>query len=223
LLNCLQQEVPAQLGERYCVGYIDGSASRCQTLDSLVEKILHELAITPTEASPHDDPLIKLEMALTPPLKKVYVLCMDEFEGICKKCDERLLNSLRSLATAGNLCIVTASRKPLFEVIKDSLGKTSPFFNIFEQIQLGPFDQEEAEHFATEKGEQAGFTPQDQEYLLKLAQLDEDQLKWQPVLLQYVGHRIQNDQYHKTYKPYDAEYWQQFRNAISKILSEIVS
>ncbi len=226
LLRCLQDDVRNHFGKPYCVGYVDGASSIYPTLHALVEAILQELDIVSPGKPPYDDPLIKLEMALnrkdakaaTP--KKIYVLCIDEFEGI--KFDERLLNSLRSLATSGKLCIITASRRPLFSIIKDKLGKTSPFFNIFEQIQLGLFGYEEAEKFATEKGPQAGFDCPEQQYLLQYAEEGGNQQRWYPIKLQLVGEMIEEDRYYHQYQPDNAEYWQRFRATMNERLSGLM-
>jgi transcriptional regulator with XRE-family HTH domain len=246
LLRNLQDVVPTELGEHYRVGYIDSTEQKCQTNNGLVDTILHELGIAPSEDLSRDDPLMRLGTALEQLSEKVFVLCIDEFEGLCasKEFDEHLLMELRALATNRGLRIVTASRDSLFNLIKNRLGKTSPFFNIFEQVQLEPFGREEAGYFATEKGKQAGFTEQDREYLLELAQLNENQQEWYctylqligqmpqnkdkqewypPLYLQCAGQMLQEDQHFAKYRPDDPDYWQKFRERLSWQLRGIMS
>jgi hypothetical protein len=54
-------------------------------------------------------------------------------------------NGLRSLATAHNLALVTASRGALIELCQSEAIRSSPFFNIFASITLHLLEQTEAD------------------------------------------------------------------------------
>lgn len=55
--------------------------------------------------------------------------------------------SLRSLAIHHNLSLVTSSRSALIELFHSSDIRSSPFFNIFGNITIGPFTEAEARDF----------------------------------------------------------------------------
>ncbi len=80
------------------------------------------------------------------------VLCLDGFEELMRHPKEftpDFFLDLRALAQAG-MCIVTASRQPLNELLPHpSLNPTSPFFNIFNPLPLGPFSEADASDFVT--------------------------------------------------------------------------
>jgi len=82
---------------------------------------------------------------------KKYILCIDEIEKMRNpekfSGDERA--ELRGLSDGEHMpfTLVTASRTPLDELFPDDLYATSPFFNIFQQVQLSVFSEEVAAQF----------------------------------------------------------------------------
>lgn len=150
------------------------------------------------------------------------MLCIDEFEGLCKQEKREVFTldfftALRAMTQAG-LCLVVASQHPLIEIVGDGI-KTSPFFNVFEQLKLKPFTLEEAQAFGQTKGTKAGFTKKEQEYLLKYGR---EQDLWPPLRLQLVGTMLLEDktlaeregpQY---YRPNDPSYWQEFEQRLEE-------
>ncbi|MBA2677096.1 MAG: helix-turn-helix domain-containing protein [Ktedonobacteraceae bacterium] len=225
LLHYLQCIVPTKADTEYDVGYIDATLPRCHTMIGLATSILETLKIAPVDNSTLDEHLIKLEQALIDAQGKVFVLCIDEFEGVCATpdFDMTFLESLRALANYG-LCLVTASRSPLQEVIREKMGPdfTSPFFNIFSQMQIKPFDKSEAEDFAAQKSKQAGFTVNERDYLLKFGQEDENTQEWYPMRLQLAGLMIQEDTYFSEvdpayqHNPQKPGYWQVFKERLQE-------
>lgn len=169
LLQYLQCVVPVHFGETYRIGYVNAARARYQEMDGLVDSVLKALNITPTKHIAH--PVLRLGAAITQAQKRyAYALCIDEFGGMCALPDlESLLDELRSLADDACLCVVTASRRPVADLLGDSPDRTSPFVNIFQQLEPGPFDREEAQDFAEKKGSQAGFLTLDREFLLASA------------------------------------------------------
>ncbi len=96
--------------------------------------------------------------------------------------------------------------------------RTSPFFNVFLQLKLLPFDRADAEKFLQEKGAQARFSEQDRTYLLAYSQSDREQFP--PLRLQLVGETLLNDKRAAAYSrpaslpPNNPEYWQAFKEHV---------
>ncbi len=126
--------------------------------------------------------------------------------------------SLRAIAQVGLVLVIT-SRAPLIDIVGD-YGKTSGFFNIFEQITLDPFSAKEAEEFARAKSIQAGFNENEQVHLLKYGQIGEQQ--WLPLRLQLVGKMLLGDKILFTredshyYRPDDPNYWEEFEKRMEE-------
>jgi hypothetical protein len=105
-------------------------------------------------------------------------------------------------------------------------GKTSGFFNIFEQLSLKPFMRKEAELFVREKSVQADFTEREQDVLLHYGQIDGK--GWPPLRLQLAGKMLLED---KTladksdpsyYRPDDLKYWKHFEQQLEEKYSAAV-
>jgi uncharacterized protein len=73
------------------------------------------------------------------------VLLLDEFENVTRnpKFDVDFFNRLRSLAIHHNLALITSSRRELVELCYSREVASSPFFNIFANIDLGLLTQDE--------------------------------------------------------------------------------
>jgi hypothetical protein len=89
-----------------------------------------------------------IEVALSDGLHPI--LCLDEFEELAERRAEfsrDFFMTLRSCSQRG-LSIVTGSQRPLSE-ITDSSDPTSPFYNTFPLLPLGPFVAADAEDFVS--------------------------------------------------------------------------
>lgn len=74
------------------------------------------------------------------------VVCLDEFEHLTQRKAEfsdEFFTALRSLAQEGLMAIVTASKTSLVDLFAQG-GLTSPFHNIFQQLELGNLAHAEA-------------------------------------------------------------------------------
>ena len=138
-----------------------------------------------------------------------------------------MLENLRAIANQG-LGMVVVSRHPLSETVASILGepgKTSPFFNIFEQITLKPFTKQEAEVFALEKSKQAGFTYDERVFLLQYGQ---EKKQWPPLRLQLAGEMLLSDKNLAAredphyYRPNEADYWQDFKQRLLETYRGVV-
>lgn len=74
------------------------------------------------------------------------VLLLDEFENVTKNenFDVGFFYGLRSLAIQHNLSLVTSSGQELIELTHSEAIRSSPFFNIFANINVGLFSEEES-------------------------------------------------------------------------------
>jgi hypothetical protein len=74
------------------------------------------------------------------------VLLLDEFENVTKNenFDVGFFYGLRSLAIQYNLSLVTSSSQELIELTHSEAIRSSPFFNIFANINVGLFSEEES-------------------------------------------------------------------------------
>jgi hypothetical protein len=78
------------------------------------------------------------------------VAFLDEFEALGSRIEQfgdDLLESWRSLANDGQMAFVSTSARPLDEITQES-GFTSSFYNVFAQMKLGEFADQEAKAFA---------------------------------------------------------------------------
>ena len=155
--------------------YFDPKRPSCRSVEYFLRTVLDGLniPIPPTSVSTSLVMLEYLEHIVCQKRnqQQILVLCIDEFEGLCTAPDFQLsfLENLRALAQLG-LVLITASKRPLLDIVGEVLGeqgKTSPFFNIFEQITLKPFNEYQARKFIDEKSAQADFLPPEREILLR--------------------------------------------------------
>jgi AAA domain len=210
-----------ELGSRFRVAYLSATRPRCRTVSGFTSEALRELGYAEPITEDASNLLLlekyvqDLQRKNRPP-----VLCIDEFEGFDRKqgFDLNFFIHMRAIAEAG-LCLVVVSKKPLIEIVGEP-GKTSGFFNIFEQLSLGPFTRKEAELFVCEKSAQAGFTQREQHTLLHYGQIDAK--GWPPLRLQLAGKMLLED---KTladksdpsyYRPDDPGYWKHFEERLEE-------
>src|SRR5262249_272005 len=121
---------------------------------------------------------------------QVPVLCIDEFEGLGDRqgFDLHFFTALRAM-TQNGLCLFVSSRIVLVDFGGD-YGKTSGFFNVFEQLMVRSFSRKEAERFVQSKGTQAGLTDQERRRLLQFGQSGGE---YWPIRLQLVGKMLLED------------------------------
>ena len=86
------------------------------------------------------------------------VMLFDEFEAITKNrnFEPEFFAFLRSLANNYNVAYVTSSVKNLQEMCHNREISDSPFFNIFSNLNLGPFSPQEARKFVAEPSSECG-------------------------------------------------------------------
>jgi NTE family protein len=127
------------------VTYVDLQDPRCFTLKGLLAYTSSRFK-WPTRGETLAEFVECVEAALSNGSHPV--LCLDEFEELTARPDEFTRDfflTLRACAQRG-MSVITASRRPLSE-ISDRGDPTSPFYNTFPLLRLGPFAEADAEDF----------------------------------------------------------------------------
>ena len=101
------------------------------------------------------------------------VLLLDEFERVTQNAafDLDFFSGLRSMAIHHNLALITSSHRELVELTHSKAVQDSPFFNIFANINLRPFSEEESKALIARymSGNDLQFHPSDVDYVLWIA------------------------------------------------------
>jgi hypothetical protein len=134
--------------------FADLLSAKHHTLDGLLETILK--GVTGEEKPvPKGSPAEKLA-AFEEAVRKSRawggqpVVFLDEFEALGSRIEQfgdDLLESWRSLANDGQMAFVATSARPLDEITQES-GFTSSFYNVFAQMRIEEFTNQEAKAFA---------------------------------------------------------------------------
>jgi TIR domain/CHAT domain len=222
LMSYLKLVARKELGTRYLVGYLDATSARCATVIGFTTSAVEALSVERRIFSDAEEGFAFLEQIVQELTLKnhVPILCIDEFEGFGNRhaFDLHFFTALRAM-TQNGLCLIVASKIPLIDFISD-YGKTSGFFNVFEQLKVRPFSSKEAERFVQSKGTQVGLTEYERKRLLQYGQQDED---YWPIRLQLVGKMLLEDktlagreQDPDYYRPEDLDYWQDFERRLQE-------
>lgn len=163
------------------VTYLDLQDPRCFTLQGWLGRASRQLGWTAAAKS-----LAEFADGIEEMVSKGLrpVICIDEFEEITSRRDEfahDFFLSLRACSGQG-MSIVTVSQKPLNE-LTDRGDSTSPFYNTFPLLRLGPFSEADASDFVTiHRFGVASFTHDEKRAILDFA-------KCHPLALQVAAFR----------------------------------
>jgi len=130
------------------VAYVDLQDPRCYTLAGWLMFVSKQWnwAKTPTN-------LVEFADGVESMLRADYrpVLCLDEFEEPAVRRSEFNRDFFLTLRSCGQkgLTIITASLRPLNELTEDKTDPTSPFYNTFQLLRLGPFNETDASEFVS--------------------------------------------------------------------------
>jgi uncharacterized protein len=127
------------------VAYLDLQDPRCYTLKGWLSLASRQCNWTTTPATLADFADC-VDAAIADGQRPI--LCLDEFEELTARRDEftrDFFMTLRSCAQRG-LSVVTVSQRPLSE-LTDRGDPTSPFYNTFPLLRLGPFSASDASDF----------------------------------------------------------------------------
>lgn len=222
LMTYMRLVAADRLGTNFQIGYMSTTLPSTATIAGFTREALKALG-HPQNSLPKNPDLTLLEHFVGDMLaqKRTPVLCIDEFEGLTHHpaFDHQFFEGLRAITEIG-LGLVVLSKEPLIDLVSEST-RTSPFFNVFLQLKLLPFERADAEKFLQKKGALAQFSQLDCDYLLACAQTEKD--KFPPLRLQLVGGMLLNDKRAATtagqhhYRPDDLEYWQAFKARVDEV------
>ena len=188
LLNHLSNpDVAANLGlakDKYCLVYIDFQGLTDITPQRFWKRILHRMSLSICEPSlvPSIDELRKRDTFDLFDLEDLFEIInshgltvaffMDEFEYVTQNPNfgADFFGGLRALAIHYDLVLVPATRRELVDLCHSEEIKGSPFFNIFANVVLKPFDIAEVNELIDGyvEGKLFAFTPEEKAFLLRL-------------------------------------------------------
>ncbi len=115
------------------------------------------------------------------------VLMMDEFEYVTQNPNFKsdFFGGLRALAIHHGLALIPATRRELVDLCHSDEIKGSPFFNIFANVVLRPFNRREVDELLTGYTEtvEFGFTPEEKDFIWNLG-------GGHPFFVQMAGHYL---------------------------------
>lgn len=219
LMHYLRLVAPEQLGSRFRIGYLDGMSPKCRAVNGFVSEALSKLGLPVPDII---EGLETLDKGLQEMLVKklIPVLCIDEFERIGSREEFSLdfFEGLRAMAGGSDLVLIIASKSPLRQIV-DKRSQGSPFFNVFEQVSLKPFDYSDTEQFIFEKGNIARLQPSERQYLWTYGRMSEGEQAWWPLRLQLAG-KILGEDPDQARK--DSKYRQIFEERFNTLLQAVM-
>ena len=202
LYHLVHPEVAAGLGltpDRYCMVYIDFQGLTDITPVRFWQRVLSkaarascdaDLAVRFKEAAERGSlDLFDLEDLFTEVADRGLnlVLLLDEFEYVTQNPNfgSDFFGGLRALAIHHNVPLIPATRRELVDLCHSDEIKGSPFFNIFANVVLRPFQRVEAELLVEGylRGSELAFAPEERESVFKLG-------GGHPFFLQMAGHYL---------------------------------
>ncbi|HQF69822.1 MAG TPA: ATP-binding protein [Promineifilum sp.] len=155
--------------------YIDFFDARWRKRDNLLHHLLAELELE----SPNPCPLETFMEIASNGLSQPAIIMFDELSAALEMPDYdlefwRSMRALATTATRGNLAFVITATDAL-QTLAAGYGKTSPFFNLFTAVHVGPLTAAEADELIASSPRP--FAPEEREWVLAHSQ------EW-PILVQ---------------------------------------
>ena len=181
----LQVERHLQSWEESAVlAYVDLHDARCYSLEGWLAKVSQKLswskpAATLAEFNERIEAMVSQNV--------LPVLCLDEFEEFTMRRQEFSRDFFMNLRHCGNqgMAIITASQKHLNELTEPD-DPTSPFYNTFPLLKLGPFSEDDVHDFLSlMRPNVPAFESAEKEAILKLS-------KGYPIALQVACFHVLN-------------------------------
>jgi transcriptional regulator with XRE-family HTH domain len=156
--------------ENAVVAYLDLQDPRCFTLTGWVDHAARQFGMS----MPGGADLVNFSEGLDDLLSagRQPILCLDEFEELTYRRHEFTRDFFAALRSCGQkpISILTASQKRLRE-LTDGADPSSPFYNIFPPLELGPFAAADAEDFVhLERPGVPSFSRTEKKRILEFAQ-----------------------------------------------------
>ena len=139
------ERVIAEWEKTAVIAYLDQHDANCHKLSGWLKLVSEKFRWTPP-ATNLSEFTMHVERMLSRNL--LPILCLDEFEDFTRRRDEFNRDFFTNLRHCGNqgMAIITSSQAQLNE-LTDPDDPTSPFYNTFPLLELGPFTDEDVEDF----------------------------------------------------------------------------
>ena len=161
LVHYLTNDEPLPATHQFLIAYLDLQDGRYHTLNGLLNGAVQAWADqSGRTAPPAVNGLADFSQTVADWRGDGYrpVLCLDEFENLTTRPSEftsAVFESWRALGNAGQIAFLTASQRPLADLIASG-GLTSNFDNIFVQLDLGLLDEAAARRLLTDPAARQG-------------------------------------------------------------------
>jgi hypothetical protein len=195
-------QVAASLGltpDKFCLVYVDFQGLTDITPQRFWQRVLKKMSRSICEeglkppieklSEQRDFDLFDLEDLFETSMSKglTIVLLMDEFEYVTENPNFRsdFFGGLRALAIHSGVALIPATRRELVDLCHSEEIKGSPFFNIFANVVLRPFNRSEVDELLDgyTRGNEYALTPQEKDFLWELG-------GGYPIFVQIAGHYL---------------------------------
>ena len=202
LYHLASPEVSARLGltsDKFCPVYVDFQGLTDITPQRFWQRVLKKMerSICDQSLVPSiqklgargDFDLFDLEDLFETSMSKglTIVLLMDEFEYVTQNPNFKgdFFGGLRALAIHHGVALIPATRRELVDLCHSDEIKGSPFFNIFANIVLRPFNRTEVDELLEgyTKDNEFALTPQEKDFIWELG-------GGYPIFVQMAGHYL---------------------------------
>jgi hypothetical protein len=131
--------------------WLDGQSNHMNSINNFFTEISSKSSLDYSSGNDNQSCRIHFEDAVKKSCKKIIVF-INEFELLThstrqREFDDSFFNTLRLLAEQEDFALLTTSNKPLVDLCKHIIPVSSPFYNIFTDIHLSEFSDEEVSGF----------------------------------------------------------------------------
>lgn len=148
-----------KLNENYQFIWLDGQSNHANSVDSFCLYVSQQGGLGYTSGADHNGCLGNFESAIQRTCQnagKSIVLIINEFELLTDvsrqhEFNEQFFLTLRLLAEGEKFSLITTSKKPLVDLCAHILPISSPFYNVFIQIPIGEFTNDDIDEFLRSK------------------------------------------------------------------------
>jgi hypothetical protein len=162
---------PQLLGGDYEFIWMDGQSNHSSSVDLFFQAISIRSSLNYLPTINKNESLINFEDSVVEHPRTLVVI-INEFEILTDQNHQiwfniEFYNTLRLLAEQGYLVLLTTSLLSLKILCKDVLGVSSPFYNIFQQIELKHFSNDEANGFLSHSHNGVTLLPNEIDFIKK--------------------------------------------------------
>jgi hypothetical protein len=160
---------PVLLGDTYEFVWLDGQSNHSTSIDHFFNAVAKNSSLAYASKPNMTDCLIAFEDSITMHGKRL-ILIINEFELLTDdprrdEFNKSFYNTMRLLAEQGHCALVTTSYESLKTLCQHVLGVSSPFYNIFEELNLKYFTAEETDEFLSSNHHGVTLSPKEIQFI----------------------------------------------------------